>query len=101
MTEAGADFQKRATEEGRFAQQMAERVLSGAGFEILDRNRRLKDLGVTVNFICRNGSGGESHFDVSGALTSDRAGLIRTDTMWKTLGRANVLSGAGISTSSC
>lgn len=75
---------------------MAERVLVGAGFAVSDRNKRLDDLGVTVNFICLDGGGKEWHFDVSGALSSDRAGLIRTDTMWKTLGRANVLSGAGI-----
>jgi hypothetical protein len=96
VTAADPNFQKRAGEEGRFAQQMAERVLSGAGFEIGERNRRLKQLGVTVNFICRDRNGGEWHFDVSGALASPRAGLIRTDTMWKTLGRANVLAGAGI-----
>ncbi len=96
MTAANPDFQRRAGEEGRFAQQMAERVLSGAGFTIQERNRRLKQLGVTVNFICSDRKGGEWHFDVSGALASSRAGLIRTDTMWKTLGRANVLSGAGI-----
>ncbi|MDA8358310.1 MAG: hypothetical protein M0Z95_18930 [Actinomycetota bacterium] len=96
MTAADANFQKRAGEEGRFAQQMAERVLAGAGFTIRERNRRLKHLGVTVNFICSDSKGGKWHFDVSGALSSSRAGLIRTDTMWKTLGRANVLSGAGI-----
>jgi hypothetical protein len=96
VTAADANFQKRAGEEGRFAQQMAERVISGAGFKIEERNRRRKELGVTVNFICRDRNCGEWHFDVSGALSSQRAGLIRTDTMWKTLGRANVLSGAGI-----
>lgn len=96
MTASDTNFQKRAGEEGRFAQQIAERVLSGAGFTIRERNRRLKQLGVTVNFICRDSNGGEWHIDVSGAPSSPRAGLIRTDTMWKTLGRANVLSGAGI-----
>lgn len=90
------DFQKRSTEEGRFAQEMAGRVLSGAGFEIHDQNKKLTNLGVTVNFICADQQGQEWLFDVSGAVSSDRAGLIRTDTMWKTLGRASVLSGAGI-----
>lgn len=91
-----SEFQKRATEEGRFAQDMAARVLTGARFHVQERNKRLKDLGVTVNFICVDRTGQDWHFDVSGALSSDRAGLIRTDTMWKTLGRANVLYGAGI-----
>jgi len=96
VTTSPSGFQKRAGEEGRFAQEMAERVLIDAGFVVTGRNKRLSDLGVTVNFICLDGTGKECHFDVSGALSSDRAGLIRTDTMWKTLGRANVLSGAGI-----
>lgn len=46
MTGSSRDFQKRAVEEGPFAQEMA-------------------------------GTGKEWHFDVSGALSSDRAGLIR------------------------
>ena len=49
-----------------------------------------------VNFIAVDDAGKEWYFDVSGAFTSKRAGLIRTDTMWKTLGRANVLHQAGI-----
>jgi hypothetical protein len=95
MSEA-SDFQKRATEEGRLAQEMAGRVLEGAGFTVVQRNQKLAALGVTINFICRDSSERDWYFDVSGALASNRAGLIRTDTMWKTLGRANVLSGAGI-----
>jgi hypothetical protein len=96
VTASTSEFQRRATKEGRLAQQTAESVISGAGFEVLERNKRLPHLGVTVNFICSDRRGQHWHFDVSGSYSSDRAGLIRTDTMWKTLGRANVLSGAGI-----
>jgi hypothetical protein len=90
------DFQKRATEEGRLAQDLARRVLLGAEFKVLERNKKLKDLGVTINFICTDATDREWYFDVSGAVQSNRAGLVRTDTMWKTLGRANVLAGSGV-----
>lgn len=90
------DFQRRAGEEGRQAQTIAGRVLRGCGFRNLRPNERLADLGLTVNYIAEDKDHRDWYFDVSGAFTSSRAGLIRTDTMWKTLGRANVLHQAGI-----
>lgn len=90
------DFQRRAGEEGRQAQAIAGRVLRGCGFRNLRPNERLADLGLTVNYIGEDKNARDWYFDVSGAFTSPRAGLIRTDTMWKTLGRANVLHQAGI-----
>lgn len=90
------DFQRRAGEEGRQAQEIARMVLNGCGFKDLRANERRADLGVTINLIGLDDTGKEWCFDVSGAFTSKRAGLIRTDTMWKTLGRANVLHQAGI-----
>lgn len=90
------DFQRRAGEEGRQAQTIAGQVLRGCGFRNLRPNERLSDLGLTVNYIAQDQRHRDWYFDVSGAFTSARAGLIRTDTMWKTLGRANVLHQAGI-----
>lgn len=90
------DFQRRASEEGRKVQEIAGKVLKGCGFKDLRANERFKDIGVTVNFIGTDDEDQNWHFDVSGAFTSQRAGLIRTDTTWKTLGRANVLHQAGI-----
>ena len=54
-------------------------------------NVKLSDLGVELNFIAVDQSGHEWAFDVSGAFTSSRAGLRRTDTLWKALGKAAVL----------
>lgn len=90
------DFQRRSSEEGRVAQDIAQRVIKAAGFEVTGRNEVEREVGVTVNFKAIDQGGSEWFFDVSGSFTSDRAGLIRTDTMWKTLGRANVLSGMGV-----
>jgi DNA modification methylase len=85
------DFQSRATREGKVAQKLAEDVLTDAGFEIRERNKRIPKTGVTVNFIARDDKGGEWYFDVSGAFKTHRGGLLRTDTVWKSLGRANAL----------
>lgn len=92
MDEERSAFQARASVEGRAAQDVAARVITGCGFKIIQRNQVRADLGVNVNFVTRSRSGEEWFFDVSGAFQSDRAGLIRTDTVWKTLGRCCVLT---------
>jgi site-specific DNA-methyltransferase (adenine-specific) len=91
--EAGEDdFQSRATREGKAAQALAEQLLTEAGFERIERNRRLRGTGVTVNFVAADHDGAPWYFDVSGAFTTTRGGLLRTDTVWKSLGRAHVLA---------
>lgn len=87
------DFQSRASREGKAAQKLAEEVLVGAGFRILERNHRVARTGVTVNFQATDCSGDTWFFDVSGAFTTHRGGLLRTDTVWKSLGRASALKG--------
>jgi DNA modification methylase len=91
-----SDFQARAAREGKAAQDLAAQRLEEAGFTILRRNSRLKGLGLTVNFLAADATGAEWYFDVSGAFTSVRPGLMRTDTVWKSLGRAHVLANQGI-----
>ena len=88
------DFQSRATKEGKAAQKLAEQLLVEAGFTIAERNRRIRKTGVTVNFVATDVDGATWFFDVSGAFTSHRGGLLRTDTVWKSLGRAYALRGA-------
>jgi DNA modification methylase len=89
------DFQSRATREGKAAQKLAEEVLVDAGFKIVARNQKIPKTGVTVNFVAQDRKDGTWFFDVSGAFTSHRGGLIRTDTVWKSLGRASALRGLG------
>jgi modification methylase len=85
------NFQSRATREGKAAQKLAEEVLERAGFKITERNRRMPKTGVTVNFVASDADGKTWFFDVSGAFRSHRGGLLRTDTVWKSLGRASAL----------
>jgi site-specific DNA-methyltransferase (adenine-specific) len=86
------DFQARAVSEGKAVQDIAHQRLEEAGFTIVKRNARIKGLGLTMNFVTADADGIEWYFDVSGAFTSVRPGLMRTDTVWKCLGRAHVLA---------
>jgi site-specific DNA-methyltransferase (adenine-specific) len=88
-------FQARATREGKAAQALAEQMLQEAEFTIVAKNSRVRGTGVTINFIATDADGLEWYFDVSGAFTSTRGGLLRTDTVWKALGRAQALAHAG------
>jgi hypothetical protein len=47
---------------------------------------------MTMNFVAVDQRDEEWYFDVSGAFSSARGGLRRTDTLWKSLGRAHVLA---------
>lgn len=91
------DFQRRAVRQGKMAKEIAKQLLEQSGFEIVGENRKV-GAGVEVNFVARDARGDEWYFDVSGALSkgNDRAGLRRTDTLWKALGKAAVLRSAGI-----
>ena len=72
---------------------MAESVLSAAGFGITERNRRIPKTGVTVDFVATDADGHRWFFDVSGSFTSYRGGLLPTEAVWKSLGRASALKG--------
>jgi len=88
--EEGEVFQQRAVREGHQAQEIARRVLVHCGFTIVEENRRTRT-GAEVDFVAKDADGAEWFVDVSGAFTSIRGGLRRTDTLWKSLGKAAVL----------
>lgn len=80
------------TEEGKAAPALAADILVAAGFEISQRNRKVRSLGMEVSVVAVDQGGDSWYFDVTGAFTSMSAGLLRTDTLWKCLGRAGVLA---------
>jgi len=84
----------RAMKEGKASQQLAEELLEEAGFRIRERNKRIANTGVTVNFVATDAEDAMWFFDVSGPFTTHRGGLLRTDTVWKSLGRACALKEA-------
>jgi DNA modification methylase len=84
-------FQARATKEGKAAQAIAHKVLEDAGFRITHRNSKLRGTGVVMNFIAVDADERPWYFDVTGAFTTTRGGLLRTGSVWKCLGRAHVV----------
>lgn len=85
------DRESRTTKEGKAAKNLAEEVLEQAGFSIVQRNRRIRKTGVVVDIVAADAEGAEWLFDVCGAFTSHRGGLLRADSVWKALGRASAL----------
>lgn len=92
--DAAEDFQARAVREGRQAKELAAILLDSCGFADIRSDVKLPGAGVELNFVATDRTGGDWAFDVSGAFTTTRAGLRRTDTLWKALGKAAVLRAA-------
>jgi len=78
-------------EDGKPAQKLAEELLAEAGFTITERNRRIRKTGVTINFVATDANDATWFFDVAGAFTTYRGGLLRSEMVWKTLGRASAI----------
>jgi hypothetical protein len=74
---------------------VAADLLEGAGFRIVQRNGGPRRLGLVIGFVAADRAGVPWYFDVSGAFTTTTAGLARTDTLWRALGRAGVLASLG------
>lgn len=89
------DYQARAVREGRQAKYLARQLIEQVGFNDVRADVKHRSLGVEVNFIAADKNGDDWAFDVSGAFTSSRSGLRRTDTLWKALGKAAVLYHGG------
>ena len=84
------DFQARAVREGKAAKDVARALLEECGFTEIKAAVKLSG-GVEVSFSAQDVAGTTWYFDVSGGFTSNRPGLKRTDTLWKTLGKAAVI----------
>jgi len=86
-----AHFPSLAADEGKAAHKLAHDILEDAGFTITAVDSRIPKTGVRINFQAEDAEGATWFFDVAGAFTSHRGGLLRNDVVWKSLGRAHVL----------
>lgn len=85
---------ERAVAEGRSARDLAAALLAEAGFEPVEPDvRRPGGAGMSLRAIGPDGA--EWLFDVAGGNTTHRGGLVRSDVLWKVIGRAAVLAGSG------
>ncbi|MGH9094046.1 MAG: DNA-methyltransferase, partial [Acidimicrobiales bacterium] len=81
-----------STSAGSAAPARAAEMVEAAGFTIVGRKRKVPGLGLEVSLVAEDQGGEPWYFDVTGAFTSTPAGLVRTDTLWRALGRASVLA---------
>ena len=59
-------------------------------------NRRLRGLGLAVDFTASTGAGRTWYFDVAGPNSAYRGGMVRSEIVWRALGRAHVLAARGV-----
>ncbi|MGH9304681.1 MAG: DNA methyltransferase [Acidimicrobiales bacterium] len=88
------DIHSRAVRDGRAAKEIARALIEGAGFTEIETDKRQPG-GIEVSFTAHDCKGRLWFFDVAGAFTSHRAGLKRSDIIWKMLGKAGVLHEVG------
>ena len=90
---AGDDPFHAVRRDGSAAPKLAEDALTAAGFTITHAKHRVPKTGVTVSFEATDANRGPWLFDVPGSFTSHRDGLVRTDVVWRALGRAHAIRG--------
>ena len=91
---SSSPLRERARTEGTSAKDLAAAALVEAGFTITGRDVRVRGTGVGVTIGAADACGGTWWFDVPGPFTSHRGGLLRTEAVWRALGRAAALRGA-------
>ena len=83
----------RAIASGKKVADIAEAALLEAGFEVVKSPAVRRDLGLQLPFLVTDAHlGRQWYVEVAGAFTNARAGMRRADVLWRTLGRAHVLS---------
>jgi DNA modification methylase len=86
-----ADFPEHAVTDGLQAKDFARKLLESCDFVNIRSDVKLSRLGIELSFIAADQTGHEWAFEVSGTFSSSRAGLRRSNTLWKSLGKAAVL----------
>jgi modification methylase len=78
--------------DGVSAAALARQVIEAAGFGDVRADRRLRRLGLAVNFTALDRAGRTWYFDLAGTHSAYRGGMARSETVWRTLGRAHVMA---------
>jgi DNA modification methylase len=93
---SGGDGATDAASEGASAATLARAAIESAGFSDVRPNARIRGIGVAVSFSARDARGRAWYFDVAGPNSAYRGGMARSETVWRTLGRAHVMAARGV-----
>jgi DNA modification methylase len=78
--------------DGVLAKEFAATLLESSGFSEVRSDVRVPGSGMEVHLMAKDRTGAEWAFEIAGAFTSTRSGLKRAETLWRSIGRAAVLS---------
>jgi hypothetical protein len=78
--------------DGISAAALARQIIEAAGFADVRADRRLRKLGLAVSFTADDRAGRTWYFDLAGTHSAYRGGMARSETVWRTLGRAHVMA---------
>jgi site-specific DNA-methyltransferase (adenine-specific) len=92
----GADGGAAGSGDGTAVMTLAREAIEKAGFRDVRPNRRPRGLGLAVSFTAIGAGGRTWYFDVAGANSSYRGGMAKSETVWRTLGRAHVMAAGGV-----
>jgi DNA modification methylase len=87
-------FASLAMRQGLRAREIAELVLSECGFTAIRAGVKVPAVGLEMDFDARDAAGDRWVFEVCGSYASNRAGLRRSEILWRALGKAAVVSAA-------
>jgi site-specific DNA-methyltransferase (adenine-specific) len=82
--------------DGTAVMTVAREAIEAAGFRDVRANPRLRGLGMAVSFSAIGAGGRTWYFDVAGANSSYRGGMSKSETVWRTLGRAHVMAAGSV-----
>jgi len=80
-------------EDGRSASVLCQESLENAGFTVAAKSKRIPKTSVVADFVCEDSNGVTWYVEIIGGATAHRAGLARTDSVFRSLGRLSALRG--------
>jgi DNA modification methylase len=86
-----ADPLAEGVRQGLAVKEVAVRLLESSGFTDIRPGYKPRGLGIEIDLVAADATGRDWAFDICGSFTVTQAGLRRTDTLFKALGKAAVL----------
>jgi site-specific DNA-methyltransferase (adenine-specific) len=91
LDEVADRYRVHAASQGKKAHDLALDVLEQAGFTVAETGSKVG--GTSFPFLVTDTTDTHRYYvDIAGTFTTVRPGMLRTDTVWKTLGKAHVLA---------